>query len=139
MSPNDGQPGLRMRLAHEGRRLAAQHEFLDVLAKAASQAVERDGKAEAREALHGFRAALDAHFALEEQMHFPALRGLHPELADELAELVREHAEFRASLDRLEGGADGVERKTALDALVAGLRLHETREERMLDGADGSE
>jgi len=131
MSRADDQPGLRWRLAHEARRVSAQHGYLDALVATTRRAVEREG--EAREALRAFRGALESHFALEEQVHFPALQGLHPELASELTELTREHAAFRASLEHLERQAEGV--GTALDALSASLRVHENREEHLLDGA----
>ena len=115
--------------------MSTQHGYLDALVAATRRAVERESEAEALEALHGFRGALESHFALEEQVHFPALQGLHPEFASELAELTREHAEFRTSLEHLEHQAKGGEKGAALDALSASLRLHENREERLLDGA----
>ena len=136
MSPVDAkQPGLRLRLAHEARRLAGQHGYLDALVGATRRAIERDAGAEAGEALIGFRGALESHFALEERLHFPALQGLRPELASDLAELTREHARLRASLDRLKRCSDRVEMTADLDSFSASLRIHEDREERLFDGA----
>ena len=95
------QPGLRLRFAHEARRIAGQHGYLDALAAAIRCAIETSAVSELRKALSDFRYALESHFALEEQLHFPALHGLQPELAGDLARLTREHTELRAELDRV--------------------------------------
>lgn len=130
----DEQPGLRPRLAHATRRLAAQHGYLDALLATTQRAIARHTPAEAREALYAFRGAIDAHFALEEQVHFPALQGLEPARGPELEELRLEHRALQARLGELEGqmGREprgGVARGFA-DLGVA-LRDHETREERL--------
>jgi hypothetical protein len=136
----DEQPGLRPRLAHATRRLAAQHEYLDALLATTRRALERSSPPEAREALHAFRGALDAHFALEEQVHFPALHGLEPERAGEIESLVLEHRALRDRLLVLEGRLgreprDGVTRDFV--DLGAAMRDHETREERLF-GVEGA-
>lgn len=133
---SDEQPGLRLRLAHASRRLPAQHEYLDALLATTRRALERSAPAEAREALHAFRGALDAHFALEEQVHFPALHGLDPARSREIEVLVLEHRALRDRLLVLEGQVgreprDGVAR--AFVDFAATLRDHETREERLLE------
>ena len=77
--------------------------------------------------------ALEAHFVVEERMHFPALHGLRPDLDAELAEFVEEHKTFRTALDAI---ASTLERRDlaragkALDQLVARLAAHEGREEK---------
>ena len=131
---SDEQPGLRPRLAHASRRLAVQHEYLDALLATTRRALERNTPPEAREALHAFRGALDAHFSLEEQVHFPALHGLEPARADEIEALVLEHRSLRDRLLVLEGQVgreprDGVARDFV--DLGAALREHESREERL--------
>jgi hypothetical protein len=137
---SDEQPGLRPRLAHASRRLSAQHEFLDALLATTRRALERSTPSEAREALHAFRGALDAHFALEEQVHFPALHGLEPARGPEIEQLLLEHRALRDQLRVLEGKVgreprDGVARDFV--DLGAVLRAHETREERLFGvGAD---
>jgi iron-sulfur cluster repair protein YtfE (RIC family) len=100
---SDEQPGLRPRLAHASRRLPAQHEYLDALLATTRRALERNTPPEAREALHAFRGALDAHFALEEQVHFPALHGLEPGCVAQIEELVLDHHALRDRLLVLEG------------------------------------
>jgi hypothetical protein len=134
---SDEQPGLRPRLAHASRRLAAQHEYLDALLATTQRAIARNTPSEAREALHAFRGALDAHFALEEQVHFPALHGLEPARGREIEELLLEHRSLRERLRVLEAKVgreprDGVARDF-VDLGVA-LRDHESREELLFGG-----
>ena len=134
------QPGLRLRLAHEARRIAVQHGYLDALEATTLRALERGDSLEMRQALHGFHGSLDAHFTLEEQVHFPALHGLHPELEPDLDALIREHVRFRDELDRIEaslrdpsgGSADAL---AAFRDVAASLGPHEQREEQLLERA----
>jgi hemerythrin-like domain-containing protein len=135
---SDEQPGLRRRLAHASRRLSVQHEYLDALLATTRRALERNTPPEAREALHAFRGALDAHFALEEQVHFPALHGLDPARDREIEVLVLEHRALRDRLLVLEGKVgreprDGVARDFV--DLGAALRDHESREERLFEAS----
>jgi len=135
---SDEQPGLRRRLARATRRLSGQHEYLDALLATTRRALERNTPSEAREALHAFQGALDAHFALEEQVHFPALHGLDPARNREIEALVLEHRALRDRLLVLERKVgreprDGVARDFV--ELGAALRDHETREERLLEAA----
>jgi iron-sulfur cluster repair protein YtfE (RIC family) len=134
------QPGLRLRLAHEARRIATQHGYLDALEATTLLSLERGDPSEMRQALHGFHGSLDAHFTLEEQVHFPALHGLRPDFGPELDELIREHGRFRAELHRIEaalhGSASGAaEALAAFREVAAGLGRHEEREERLHERA----
>lgn len=135
-SSDHPQPGLRLRLAHESRRIATQHAYLDALEATTLRALERGDAREMAEALRGFEGALDSHFALEEQVHFPALHGLDAALTDEIRDLVREHASFHDTLEALRedagaGPADRVrpEVLARFGKLAAALRHHEEREE----------
>lgn len=128
-----------MRLAHEAKRIAAQHEFLDALEGATLRALERGAGEEMRSALRTFAVSLGAHFRLEEQVQFPALHGLDPALDPELAALSRDHGAFRAQVAGLEeqvANGDGVAKRSQVIAsfgqLAAALRQHEEREERLL-------
>lgn len=131
------QPGLRFRLAHEARRIASQHSYLDAIEATTLRALERGEALEIRQSLRGFRGSLEAHFDLEEQVHFPALHGLHAELLPELNALIREHERFRAALARLGEGADRsppdpAELAAAFRDFAAELGRHEEREEQLL-------
>jgi iron-sulfur cluster repair protein YtfE (RIC family) len=133
------QPGLRLRLAHEARRIASQHSYLDALEETTLRAFERGDPGEMRHVLNAFQASLDAHFDLEEHVHFPALHGLRPEFQPELDELIREHVRFREELHRIEAslraiGSDGAAAGilAAFRDVAARLRRHEEREEHLL-------
>jgi iron-sulfur cluster repair protein YtfE (RIC family) len=133
------QPGLRLRLAHEARRIASQHSYLDALEATTLRAFERGDLAEMQQVLHGFRASLDAHFALEEQVHFPALHGLRPAFQPELDELIREHVRFREELERIDASLRAISSEGAAAEILAAfgdvtarLRRHEEREEQLL-------
>jgi len=126
-----------MRLAHEARRIASQHAYLDALEATTLRALERGDPVEMRQALDGFRGSLDSHFTLEEQVHFPALHGLRAEWEAELLALVREHQRFRSVLVELGAGArrsppDAAELAAAFRELTAELGRHEQREEQLL-------
>jgi hypothetical protein len=133
------QPGLRLRLAHEAKRIAAQHEFLDALEGATLRALERGEADEVRSALRTFAVSLGAHFRLEEQVQFPALHGLDPTLEPEIGALVREHVAFREQIAGLEArvaNGDGIAQRSqeiaSFGQLAAALRQHEEREESLL-------
>lgn len=139
VSPQHEQPGLRLRLAHEAKRIAAQHEFLDALEGTTLRALERGAGDEMRSAMRTFAVSLGAHFRLEEQVQFPALHGLDAGLRPELDALMRDHGEFRtrmAGLEAMVADGDGLVRRASVLAsfgqLAAALREHEEREERLL-------
>jgi len=78
---------------------------------------------------------MEAHFALEDGVFFPALHGLHPEQRDELEELSRQHQNFGLEMERLRQRLEegSLERfGTAFHELVKGLGLHEQREEKVV-------
>jgi hypothetical protein len=120
-----------MRLAHEARRVAAQHEALDAFEREVRAAFEIGSASAIAASLRSLERALLAHFAIEEDVHFPALHGLDPGFAAEIQNLVREHVAFREALARLiaDTAATGAGRVAAFAELADGLRKHENREE----------
>ena len=134
MTEHADQPGLRMRLAHEARKIAAQHEILDGLERDTLRALESADAAVMRDVLDDFASALDGHFTLEEDVHFPALHGLDESCTAELDALVRDHRVIRGGIAQVVTGAGRP--VAARDPLVAAfrevmttLRDHEKREE----------
>ena len=127
--------GLRYRLRRASRQIAAQHKHMRELAVELEQAFREELPDRLKDVLQRFHGAMDAHFALEDGVFFPALHGLHPEQRNELEELSRQHQNFGVELERLrqcleEGSLERF--GTAFHELVRGLAMHEQREEKMV-------
>ena len=129
------QPGLRMRLRGEARRLSTQHARLDTFCEMVSDALRRGSLSGARLAFMRFSDALDAHVTLEDQVFFPALRGLRPDLTESLTRLVHEHTTIRNDLEQLRdllsaGSAEAFERD--FSCLCDFICEHERTEDEVL-------
>jgi hemerythrin superfamily protein len=126
------QPGLRLRMLQEARRIVSQHRQLDVFQEQVAKALRRKDLAGVRELYHHFREALEAHLRMEEITHFPALHGLHPDWDAQLTELVREHQTFRSNLAKT---AEALERgelesfERSYETFLRSLVAHEAAEE----------
>jgi hypothetical protein len=132
------EPGLGMRIPRQARRMVSGHEQLETFADLVREAVADGSLQNARLSFMRLGDALDAHLTLEDQHFFPALRGLKPELAHDLTQLICEHAEFRIALDELRALlAKGSAEAFALDfeTFCGQLADHEAREERLIRGA----
>ncbi len=141
MSSREDQTGLRLRIDREARRISSQHRQLDVFYERVIHFLTGGDAARARAEFLRLCDALEAHFTVEERMHFPALHGLRPELDAELAGLVEEHKAFRSALEAITGHLQGSElgrASAALDRLVVDLAAHEGREEKMAEQLDRS-
>lgn len=127
--------GLRFRLRRAARHTAEQHRHLREILRDFDSAVAAGDRSWVAEVFALYRSALEAHFALEEDVLFPALHGLHPEHRAELEALADEHVELAAVLERL---AAGLERDSmdrfggTVRGLVKTLGRHEQREERLV-------
>ncbi|MGH0034983.1 MAG: hemerythrin domain-containing protein [Myxococcota bacterium] len=129
------EPALAMRMGSEARRISAQHRQLDLFYGMLEESLQRGSLRGARVAFVRFHDALEAHISLEDQVFFPALRGLRPEFESELAALVDEHASIRVDLDHLhdllsEGALD--ECSECLGRLATVIAGHEEREESLM-------
>jgi hemerythrin-like domain-containing protein len=130
------ESGLRFRLRRAARQIAQQHQSIrEILAS-----LERSlGEGErARDGVRGlfarYREAVEAHFAMEEDVLFPALHGLHPSRSAELEALEAEHGEFGARLGGLAellAGTPLSEFADRFDGFARQMAMHETREERL--------
>jgi len=124
--------GLRYRLRRASRQIAEQHEYMHELVRELEQALGEERADQLKEVLLRFRAAMEAHFALEDGVFFPALHGLHPEQRSELEELSRQHQNFGVDIGHMSRWLeeDSLERfASAFHELLAGLSVHERREE----------
>ncbi len=132
------QPGLRIRLARQGTGIASQHRQLDVFVRKVSQALREGQRRDCETAMFRLQGALNAHFAVEEKIVFPALHGLHSELADKLRALERDHERLREDVDRLALAivvSDITTARKTLEEFDAALSAHERSEERILENA----
>jgi hypothetical protein len=132
------QPGLRLRLRGEAKRLSTQHEQLDTFFDMVASALERGSLNGARVSFVRFCDALEAHISLEDRVFFPALRGLRPDLTEKLTGLVEEHTSVRLELDQLRdllaaGSAETFSKR--FEQLGSFLGEHERREDLLLDFA----
>ena len=130
------QPGLRKRLARQGTGIASQHRQLDVFVRQVSEALQRGQRRDCETAVFRLQGALNAHFAVEEQIIFPALHGLHAELADKVRALKCDHERLREDVDRLAlaiVASDVTTVRRALEEFDAALSAHERIEERILE------
>lgn len=131
------QNGLRRRVEIESRRIPSQHRQLDQFYGVLVDVLAHRDAAGSRTAFAHFADACRAHFAMEDEIYFPALHGLRPDLEHALTELVQEHRAMVRTLERLASlfEADRLaEAEGELDRLVTRLQAHEGREERILEG-----
>jgi hemerythrin-like domain-containing protein len=122
-------------MRREARVISSQHRQLDEFYERLTGAIDR-GEADAtRAAFMRFADALEAHFALEDGLYFPALRGLAPRLTGDLEALCDEHQRLREQLAHVARLVErGVIPECArpLDQLAVDLAEHEGREEGLL-------
>ena len=133
--------GLRHRLKRVVRQMADQHRHLRPIHAELAEVLAREGGVRpAQDAFARYRQAIDAHFALEGEMFFPALHGLRPEWEEALEALDREHQALRAALaevGRRIGAGAIADAGAALAGFTSELRDHEGREERLVGRLEG--
>jgi hypothetical protein len=135
------ETGLRLRVKRAVRQMSDQHRHIRAIHGSIQDALERGGASDAEAALDRLQSAVEAHFALEDEVFFPALHGLRPEFAEALEALSREHAEFAAALRGMIGDlrASGVEAlQGGFEAYARALAAHEVREEAIVTELVGS-
>ena len=129
--------GLRYRVKRAARQIGEQHRHMEQLLAQLGAALERGERGESRHLLNRYRGALDAHFALEDSTHFPALHGSNPSLLPVLERLVEDHVRFRAELDAIAEFVAGASIDAAvgrLSTLAVRLGRHEEEEEAIFPG-----
>ncbi len=129
------EPGLKLRMKREGRRIADQHRQLLKLRNRVTAEIARPSVPGARAAFSEFAEALEAHFGVEERIYFPAVRGLDKELRAAVDALVVEHRELRLRVTDLTAGfesGNGFVCLIKLESLIDQLKHHERREEDLI-------
>ena len=128
--------GLHLRMHYECERIRSQHTQLGELHQLVARALDRGEVHSARRSFERFEEALRAHLEVEERIYFPALHGLRPSLAEDIARLVREHDAIVALLPGLRGLLRAGEMELSRERLRDLARLiseHEAQEEILIE------
>jgi len=134
-------PGLALRFPSVVRRVVSQHQQLEEFARQVTGSTAAGALPDARTAFTRFCDALGSHIGLEDSTVFPAIRGLSPSLAPDLAQLVGDHEEFRGrltSLGELLGRGAAEEFGGAFASFLRDFEDHEAREEKVVARANRS-
>ena len=134
-------PGTCLRLRRVARRISSHHQRLESLYGTLARALAKGDEREAQAQLAQFCDVIAAHFSLEEDVCFPALARLWPEMRGRIADLAREHDRFREELDQIQRRLGASEREGAearFDRLAAELAGHDSREEKLIERILGS-
>ncbi|MCR9096097.1 MAG: hemerythrin domain-containing protein [bacterium] len=137
---NLGDAGERLRMRSHERRIEGQHARLDEFAHDVydtlqKSALDKEGIAAALEDFRLYETALEAHMSLEEDVTFPRLHGLRPDLGERLTTLIREHDRLREEVEGIKaqlGKGDRSGARFALEAFARRLDRHEASEEELM-------
>lgn len=135
-----GDAGERLRMRSHERRIEGQHARLDDFAhdvydSLQKSARDKEGVAAAMDDFQLYESALEAHMTLEEDVTFPRLHGLRPDLGERLTILVREHDVLRNEVEAIKAQLEKGDRSAAqlaLEAFARRLERHEASEEELL-------
>jgi hemerythrin superfamily protein len=133
------QPGLRKRIDHEATGIAHQHRLLRELFDELAKALDDGSRPRCQKLVSRLRSAVRAHFLLEEDVVFPALRGLRPEVGPQVEALSDGHEQLWSELERLESSMEEAnldETATQFASLRQNLGSHEAAEEALLSGGE---
>ena len=131
----EGEPGARLRLRGEERRIEGQHERLDALCREVYAVLGKEGPLAAINDFLLYKSALEAHMTLEEDVYFPALHGLRGDLSELLTRLVKEHDAVLIELDEIKKRLkkrDATQARLGLESLARFFEEHEKIEEDLL-------
>lgn len=113
----------------------SEHSELDQLVEACEEALERRSEAAASAALEELGLALEDHFRIEEEVYFPAVQAIRPDLGSLLQSAKLAHRDL---LDAVLRARDEVDLGTcdqareALSLLLGAFRSHEELEGRVI-------
>lgn len=134
----DIDAGLRYRIRRAARQIGDQHRKLDEIYLVLGEAVADCAKLDACDAFYNYRDTVVAHFALEENIFFPAIHGLAPALERQLTELIDSHDRFRSDLAHMADELDGADPASIEDfsrqlhGFAKALAIHEGKEEKLV-------
>jgi len=128
-------PGLRYRLRRAARRVAHQHRAIAECYRELGEFVAQRARADVRAGFERYREAIGAHFDLEEQVFFPAVRGADEQQKPVIAALVGGHAQMLEELERIADALESIPHddfSRRLAGFAAMLTAHERVEEKLL-------
>ncbi len=133
---------LRNHLKRASDQIQAQHRRLEPLFEDLGSVLEGGSSRDAQTAAFRLDGAVKAHFLLEEEVVFPAIRGLRPQHQVELEALAADHQSLGAGLQTvidqiLKGQLDLA--AASLESCRLAMKDHENREEAFLGGLDSAE
>lgn len=129
------EPGLRLRMKSEARRIAQQHARLEELRERVTVELVNLSLASACTEFEVLAEALEAHFRVEERVFFPAVHGQGGALGQDVEALVREHQSLRQRIGTVRShfaASNGLACAITLDKLIQELQRHEREEERVM-------
>ncbi|HXV37293.1 MAG TPA: hemerythrin domain-containing protein [Myxococcota bacterium] len=128
-------------MKHVAEQIQAQHRRLAPLAEELGRAIASRLPRDAQTAAFRFEGALRAHFLLEQEVVFPAIRGCFPLPEPEIDRFADDHRRIDATLRALIEHVLECELELAdrcLEACWLAIRDHERREEALLGGLDSA-
>lgn len=135
------QAELSDNLKRAADQILAQHRRLKPLFDDLSVALAGGSSRDAQTAAFRLNGAVKAHILLEEEVAFPAIRGLCPERNAELEALVGDHhglsAELQTVVDQILKGQLEFAAQS-LEACLVAIKDHEIREEALLKSLDSA-
>ena len=132
---------LRERLRRAAEQIQAQHRRLAPLAAELGRAIASRLPRDAQTAAFRFEGAVRAHFLLEQEIVFPAIRGCFLLPQPEIDRFADDHRRIDAALRKLIERVLECELELAdrcLEACWLAIRDHERREEALLGGLDSA-
>jgi len=128
-------------LRHTAEQIRAQHRRLEPLFEDLGRVLSGGSNRDAQTAAFRLDGAVKAHIQLEEEVVFPAIRGLCPEHVAELEALSEDHQGLGVGLQNvidqiLEGQLDLAIQ--SLESYRLAIKDHESREEAFLHGLDSA-
>ena len=135
MDPNVVDLGGHSYTKRTRRQIADQHRNIERFFLTLALAVSGRRKSETRAAFNRYRTAISDHFALEEQVFFPAIQIADPARKPEIESLIRSHCRL---LDELAQMAEQLESLSCedfsrrLDGFATMLAIHENKEEELV-------
>jgi hypothetical protein len=135
MDPGIVDLGARRYAKRTRRQIAGQHRNIDRLFLTLARAISARRKSEARAGFNQYRTVISDHFALEEQVFFPAIQIADPVRKPQIESLIRSHDRF---LDELTQMAEQLESLSCedfsrrLDGFATMLAIHENKEDELV-------